>query len=293
MEKYYDVIIVGGGPAGLSAAIYSARSGAKTAVIEALFAGGVAAATPVIENYPGFTNISGFELAQKMQEQAAACGAEIIYGKAVEIKDGERKTVVLESGESLVCGALVLALGSEPRKLGVSGEDELLGAGLSYCATCDGNFFRGKTVTVAGVGNHAVSAAEYLLPIAKKVYVVSPGKAVNVTGAECIGNAKITALGGNPLESVTIACDSGEHVIKTDGLFVTLGYKPAVGLIKGLINTDGGGYIICDERMQTNVAGIFAAGDARSKSLRQIVTAASDGAIAGQFAALYARKAGK
>ena len=154
-EQIYDVVIAGGGPAGLSAAVYAARSGVRTVVLEALVTGGVAAATPTVENYPGFTGGAGFELSQIMTTQAEQAGAEIRYGKAEKIEDGEIKKITLSSGETLFAHALVLALGNEPRKLGVAGENELLGAGLSYCATCDGNFFRGKTVAVVGGGANA------------------------------------------------------------------------------------------------------------------------------------------
>lgn len=278
MENFYDVIIVGGGPAGLSAAIYAARGGASTAVIENLTVGGVMSATSVIENYPGFASVSGYELAQKMEEQAVNSGACIIYSQALKITDGEIKKVTLSDGSTFNCSAVVIAAGSSPRKLGVKGENELLGAGLSYCATCDGNFFRGKTVIVAGAGKHALSACEYLQGIVKEVITVNPYK------------TPITALIGNPLDSVETDEGGVKRVIKCDGLFVELGYEPSSLLTKGLVKTDGAGYVICDEKMQTDCKGIFAAGDIASKPLRQIVTAVSDGAIAGQFAAVYAKK---
>ncbi len=290
MEKSFDVGIVGGGPAGLSAAIYAARSGVTVAVIEALYTGGVASTTPTVENYPGFASIDGFTLAQKMHEHAQACGAQIVYAKAEKIEDGEKKRVMLSSGETLVCGALVLALGNEPRKLGVAGEAALLGAGVSYCATCDGNFFRGRRVAVAGGGTNAVSAAEYLVPLAEKVYMIHGGKIPDVEGTEKMEHTEIIALSGNPLQSLTLSCAGKTRDLGVDGLFVSLGYKPAVELVRELVRTDEYGYILCDEKMQTSKEGIFAAGDARSKPLRQIVTAASDGAIAGQFAAVYARR---
>ncbi len=293
MEKDYDVIIAGGGPAGLAAAIYAARSGARTVVLEGLAVGGVAAATPLIENYPGFESISGFELSQKMEAQAIRCGAEIKYAKIEKLSDGEFKSAELSTGEVLRAPALVLATGSEPRKLGLEGESELLGAGLSYCATCDGNFFRGKTVAVVGGGSHAASSAEYLVPIAKKVYRIYSGKLEEANGTENIENARITALFGNPLSSVTLSVNSEKRELALDGLFVALGYTPASDLAKGLVACDEHGYIICDERMQTDKNGIFAAGDAVKKPLRQIVTAVSDGAIAGQFAAVYAKRFNK
>lgn len=289
MEQY-DVIILGGGPAGLSAAIYAARSGVRTAVAEALLPGGVAAVTPYIENYPGFGKISGAELAQKMHEHAESCGAEFVYGKAVRIQNGPVKKVTLDSGEELCCSALVLALGNEPRKLGIAGEAELTGAGVSYCATCDGNFFRGKRVAVAGGGSAALAAAEYLLPLAASVLRVHSGALPDLPGTEKIENAQITRLQGNPLQAVDIKTADGARTVPVDGLFVSLGYVPAAELVRHLVQTDEAGYIVCDERMQTDQEGIFAAGDARRKPLRQIVTAAADGAVAGQYAAVYAKK---
>ena len=289
-DNVFDVLILGGGPAGLAAAVYAARSGAQTAVAESLALGGVAAATPQIENYPGFTSIAGWELGQRMFEHAESAGARFIYGKAESVQDGATKTVTLASGERLYAHALVLATGNEPRKLGIENEDSLLGAGLSYCATCDGNFFRGKTVAVAGGGSSAAAAAQYLLPLAAKVYAVHGGKLPETEGVERLENTKIVALNGMPLSSLTLQCGENTRELPVDGLFVCLGHVPSAGLVRGLVQTDDAGYIVCDERMQTSRAGIFAAGDARRKPLRQIVTAVSDGAIAGQFAAAYARK---
>lgn len=246
MEKFYDVVIIGGGPAGLSAAIYAARSGVSVAVIESLVCGGVAAQTPVIENYPGFESITGFELSQKMLMQAQACGAEIIYSKAEKITDGEKKLIPLQSGDVLSCYAVVFAIGNEPRKLGIDREDELLGAGLSYCATCDGNFFRGKKTVVAGGGSYAVSAAEYLLPIASEVTMIHSGKLPEVNGAARIENARIISLIGKPLCAVEVKTGDKTRTIETDGLFVSLGFVPANALVKGLVECDDAGYIICD-----------------------------------------------
>lgn len=290
MEKHYDVLIIGGGPAGLAAAVYAARSGATTAVVEALTAGGVAAATPMIENYPGFASISGYELAQKMAEQAAGCGAQFLYAKAEKIEDGEEKKVLLSSGETVRCTALVLALGNEPKKLGVPDEASWLGGGLSYCATCDGNFFRGKTVAVAGAGYYADEAVAYLRPLAAKLYRIHTKSIPQSEGVVCLENTRVVRFEGKPLRALQLETAGKEHELAVDGLFVELGYTPAVGLIRGLVETDSAGYVVCDEQMRTSAEGIFAAGDARSKPLRQIVTAVSDGAVAGQFAAAFARK---
>lgn len=287
-ERYYDVIIIGGGIAGLSAAIYASRSGVKVAVVEEFAFGGVAATVPEVENYLGFARISGYELCEKAEKQAKTFGAEFIYARALSVEDGKVKRVKTTAGE-LSAPALVLALGSSPRKLNIEGESALLGSGLSYCATCDGNFFRNKRVAVYGVGNHAVKAANYLLPIASEVYVLG-SHLPKIEGAITEECTRITRLLGSPLEKVEYETSEGTRSLDVDGLFVELGYEPSTGLVKGLVDTDQSGYIKCDEYMRTSREGIFAAGDARVTPLRQIVTAAADGAIAGQYASAYARK---
>ena len=287
-ERFYDVVIIGGGVAGLSAAIYSARGGAHVAVVEEFAAGGTASTVPEVENYLGFARISGYELSEKAAAQAKSFGAEFIYARALSIEDGKVKRVKTTAGE-LTASALVLALGSSPRKLGIDGEGEFLGKGLSYCATCDGNFFRGKRVAVYGAGNHAVKAANYLLPIAGKVYMLGE-RLPSVEGATAEVCTRITRLIGSPLEAVEYETPDGTRKLSLDGLFVELGHAPATDIIKGIVETDQSGYIKCDEYMRTSACGIFAAGDARVTPLRQIVTAAADGAIAGQYAAAYAKK---
>lgn len=292
MEEMYDVIIVGGGPAGLSAAVYAARSGASVAVVEQLCMGGLAATTPSIENYLGFAHISGMELAQNMQAHAERSGALFVYDSVEKIEDGERKRIVLQSGRVLYARAVVIATGSVPRRLEIENEQDYLGAGLSYCATCDGNFFRGKTVAVVGGGSYALHSAEYLAPICAKVYRIHSGALPKKEGMENIENARVVALHGMPLSSVTLSVNGAEKSLAVDGLFVCLGHKPATELVRGFVQTDANGYVLCDEKMATSRQGVFAAGDIRVKSLRQIATAVSDGAIAGQFAAVYARKKG-
>ena len=288
-ERYYDVIIIGGGIAGLSAAIYACRSGASVAVVEEYAAGGTACTVPEVENYLGFARISGYELSEKAAAQAKSFGADFIYARAQSIEDGKVKRVKTSAGE-LTAAAVVLALGSTPRKLGIEGEDGYLGRGLSYCATCDGNFFRGKKVAVYGVGSHAARAANYLLPIASEVIMLGE-RLHSVEGATAEECTRITRLLGSPLEAVEYDSPEGTRKISVDGLFVELGHMPATDIVKNLVNTDKFGYIKCDEYMCTSVSGIFAAGDARVTPLRQIVTAAADGAIAGQYAAVYAKKA--
>lgn len=288
-SKFYDVIIIGGGAAGLSAAVYAARGNATVAVIEELVVGGVITQLPMVENYPGAGKVSGYELAQSMEADARSFGTEIIYGRAVNIyDDGEIKRVLLSDGTELKSGALILATGNKPRQLNIEREDELLGRGVSYCATCDGNFFKGKKVAVVG-GKTAESAARYLLPIASKVYRIHSGSLPDMDGIENIPGTKVIALGGDPLKEITLSGDGGERKLGVDGLFVCLGYEPSLELVRGFVDTDEQGYILCDERMQTTREGVFAAGDAVRKSVRQIVTAAADGAVAGLFASVYAK----
>ncbi|MDE7395424.1 MAG: FAD-dependent oxidoreductase [Clostridiales bacterium] len=286
--KEYDVIIIGGGPAGLSAAIYASRSGVSVCVVDA-GTGGAASNTPTIENYPGAGVIDGYELVARMRADAERCGAKFLQGEAARVKNGKEKRVILRSGEELSCYALVLAFGSMPKKLGVANERDYAGAGLSYCATCDGNFFKGKTVAVVGTNAHAKSDAGYLTGIAKKVYVI--GAKEDVDGAERIDGTVVT-LCGMPLSGVTVrAADGEERELSLDGLFVSLGYEPSGRDVYGkIVETNEQGYIVCDRKMQTSEEGIFAAGDIVDKPLRQIVCAVSDGAIAGQFAATYARQ---
>ena len=286
----YEVLIIGGGPAGLSAAVYAARSGASTCVIDA-GVGGAASNTPAIENYPALGAIGGYELVARFREDAERCGASLITGEAVKIEDGGRR-VVLKSGQVLSCRALVLAFGSRPRPLGIENERSYLGAGLSYCATCDGNFFKGKTVAVVGNTAHAKRDAAYLTALAKKVFWI--GANGTAEGVEVI-DGTVTALCGMPLSGVTVQAQDGRvRELPLDGLFVAKGYEPSGrALYTPLVQTNAQGYILCNARMETSVSGIFAAGDIVDKPLRQIVTAASDGAIAGQFAAAYARQSGK
>ena len=285
MENY-EVLIIGGGPAGLSAAVYAARSGASTCVIDA-GVGGAASNTPQIENYPGAGEISGYELVARFKEDATRAGATLLAGEVVKIEDGGKK-VVLKSGQEISCRALVLAFGSRPKPLGLPGEENYLGAGLSYCATCDGNFFKGKTVAVVGNNAHAKRDAAYLTGMAEKVFLI--GAKATVEGVETI-DGRVTALKSMPLQSVTVRFDDGrEETLPLDGLFVSMGYEPSgKALYAPLVQTNAQGYIVCDAKMQTSVQGVFAAGDIVDKPLRQVVCAASDGAIAGQFAAVYAR----
>lgn len=297
--KEYDVLIIGAGPAGLTAGIYAARAGAKVAIVEKSAPGGKANLANDLENYMGTDGISGSDLMIKSFGQAEKYGAEFIFDEVTGVFPDESKAVL--KGGDVKYKSLILAVGTYDRKTGVENEKDFIGRGVSYCAVCDGNFFKGKTVVVAGGGNTAFKDALYLATIANKVYIVHRregfraekilvDRAKNNEKIEFVLNGVIGAFHGNEkLESVDVKFkDGGVKTLETDGVFVALGAEPETGFIPSEIKKDDKGYIVTDDKMQTSVKGIFAAGDVREKNLRQIVTASSDGAIAGQFAAEYA-----
>ena len=288
----YDIIVVGAGPAGLTAAIYARRAAKSVLVLEANSFGGQIINTPDIENYPAAMHISGFDFANNIYNQAVELGAEIKFEKVVSISDGKEKTVNTRKNK-YTCKALILATGSENRKLGVEGEDELVGRGISYCATCDGNFYRGKIACVVGGGNTAIEDALYLSDIAKKVYLIhrrdefrgeeaSVAKLKQRENVEFVLNSNVTRLNAEgKLESIEVTDKSGSvRTIETDGLFVAVGRIPENQNFAGVIDLDSSGYIIAGEDCRTNVPGIFVAGDNRVKNVRQLVTATADGAVA-------------
>lgn len=287
----YDVIVLGAGPAGLTAGIYSARGGLKTLVIEKTFVGGQATTTPEIVNYPGVKSTDGFSLTSTMAEQAKSFGCKILTADVTEISlTGKVKTVVA-NGVKYESKTVVLASGANARKLGVEHENELLGAGVSYCATCDGAFFKGKTVAVVGGGDTAVEDALCLNRFASKVYLIHRRDSLRANKAlsdeiarsnvEIVWNSTIEKLIGTPLSAVEIknVKDGKISTLDVNGLFVAVGRIPASDNFEE-VEKDENGYILTNEEMKTNVDGIYAVGDVRAKSLRQIVTACADGAIA-------------
>lgn len=290
----YDIIIIGAGPAGLTAAIYACRANKKVLVLEGTTYGGQIINTLDIENYPAEAKITGVELAKKMYEQVKNLGAEFEFEKVVEIIDGEIKTVKTEDGEYKT-KAIVIATGTNARKLGLENEDNLIGRGISYCATCDGAFYKEKDVAVAGGGSGALYEAEYLADIVNKVYLIHRrdefrGEEALVKNLEEKGNVEfvlssnITKINGEEkLESIEI---NSEKELEVSGLFVAIGREPKVDFIKNL-KLNENGYVDSDESCKTNIDGIFVAGDVREKTTRQIVTAVSDGAIAAQCAIKY------
>lgn len=296
MDKKYDLIILGAGPAGLTAGIYAARGGLRAVVVESKAVGGQASLTAEIENYPGFKSISGFELTSLMQAQCEGLGVEFVYDNPENVSlDGETKRVETAYSGTLSAPALIIASGAVPRTLGVERESALIGGGVSYCATCDGAFFRGKPVAVVGGGNTAVEDALYLEKFASEVYLIHRrdelragamrADRVKSGGVKIIWDSVVTELvGENRLQSVTLKnVKTGElSSLAVNGLFVAVGQRPATEWIKGLALD--GGYVVTDEDMRTELPGVFAAGDVRKKSLRQVVTATADGAIAAESA---------
>lgn len=296
----YDIIIIGAGPAGLTAAIYAGRANKKVLVLEAKTYGGQIINTPDIENYPVEEHISGFDFATKIYNQAKNLGAEIVFEKVIEIKDLGKEKEVVTNKNTYKTKTIILATGLENRKLGLSNEDELVGKGISYCATCDGAFYRKKTVAVVGGGNTALEDALYLSNLVEKVYLIhrrdefrgeetTVNKLKEKDNVEFIYNSNVTKLNANEkLESIEVT--NKEESIKTinvDGLFVAVGRIPENQNFAKVINLDESGYIVAGENCHTNVDGIFVAGDNRVKEVRQLVTATSDGAIAAIEAIKY------
>ena len=295
-----DMIIVGAGTAGLSAAIYAQRSGLKALVLEGNAYGGQIVNTPDIENYPGIAHISGFDFATNLYQQALDLGAKVQYEKVVEvIDDGKIKTVKTTKNEYQT-KALILATGLVRRHIGLSNEDRFMGKGVSYCATCDGAFFKNKVVAVNGGGNVALEDAQYLADLCEKVYVIHRRDAFRAEQAEinrilekknieCVYDSTVTKLNGNDhLESIEVRDKEGNtRQLDVAALFVAIGQIPLNEAFKNIVDLDESGYIKADELGYTNHPGIFAAGDCRVKSLRQLATAASDGANAATSAYHY------
>ena len=299
MAHIYDMIILGGGPAGYSAALYAARAGMDTLVLEKMSAGGQMALTDIIDNYPGFDEgVDGFTLGMKMQQGAERFGAKSEYGEVQSVNlTGEIKTVVTDSGE-YQSRTVVIATGANPRPLGLPEEASLVGRGLHYCAHCDGRFYKDKTVMVIGGGNSAVSDALYLSRLARKVYLVHRRDTLRATkiyheplmkadNVEFFWNRTVSdvIMGerviGATLRDVKTECT--EQVL-CDGVFVSIGRLPVTDFLGGQLPLDEHGYIIADETTKTAIHGVFAVGDVRTKALRQVVTAAADGAVAAHFA---------
>lgn len=296
----YDVVILGAGPAGLTAGIYAARGGLSVAIVENQAPGGQAALTAEIENYPGFETISGFDLTARMVAQCEGLGVVFVYDNPVNVSlQGAVKTVETAYSGTVEGRSLIIATGALPRPLGVPRESELLGGGVSYCATCDGAFFRGKPVAVVGGGNTAVEDALYLERFASEVYLIHRRDALRADAllseritkstVKILWDTVVTDLVGSPrLQSLNVKnVKTGEtSSVRVNGFFIAAGRKPASEGLNG-VALDESGYILTDDEMRTNIDGVFAAGDVRRKSLRQVVTAAADGALAAENAVKY------
>lgn len=304
--KKVDVAVLGGGPGGYTAALYCARAGFSVVVIEKMAPGGQMATTGQVDNYPGFDEgIDGFELGERMQRGAERFGAETLFADvtAVELA-GDIKRIVTTDGE-IGARAVVLSTGASPRELGLPEERELRGRGVAYCATCDGMLYKGKTVVVAGGGNSAAADALHLAKLCKKVILVHRRDALRASqvyltplkesGVEFLWNSRITGiLHGGQVTGVRVADvkTGAEREVPCDGLFVAVGRVPDTALFAGQVRLEEHGYVDADETTRTNLPGVFAVGDLRSKPLRQIVTAASDGAVASHFIEEYLMQQG-
>ena len=301
MAKKYDIVIVGAGTAGLSAAIYAVRAGKSVIVLEAITHGGQIVNTPEVENYPGIKKISGFEFANNLYEQAKSLGAEVVYEKVIGIEVNGEEKIVHTAKEDYQAKAVILATGAKNRPLGLEHEKEWIGAGISYCATCDGMFYRGKDVAVAGGGNTALEDAIFLTNYCRKVYLIHRRDAFRgeekllqtlkeKPNVEFVLNANITRLiGEDGVDGVEVE-DKNTHekrVLDVMGLFVAIGQMPENSEFINVVDLDKGGYIEAKEDCKTKTKGIFTAGDGRTKKVRQLATAASDGAIAALAACEY------
>ncbi|MGI6491857.1 MAG: thioredoxin-disulfide reductase [Pelotomaculum sp.] len=289
-----DLIIIGGGPAGLSAGIYASRFALNTLLIERRAPGGLVTSTQNIENYPGFLNVSGAELMMQMEQQARGFGLEIITVNVDKIEPSEKEVIIYTSKGAIAADTLIVATGTQPQLLNVKGEAEFTGRGVSYCATCDGAFFKDKRVIVTGGGDAAIEEAIFLTKFAKKVYIVHrrgelkateiiQQRAFNNPKIEFVWHSVIDEISGTDAVDKTLLRDvrnNAQMLLPTDGVFVYIGNSPNSDLVKDIVRLDEQGYIVTDDNMLTSQPGIYAAGDVRHKILRQVVTAVADGAVA-------------
>ncbi|MBE6038058.1 MAG: thioredoxin-disulfide reductase [Anaerofustis stercorihominis] len=302
MSNKYDICIIGAGPGGLSAALYAARSELKVLVIEKQTVGGLITTTTEVENYPGSErDATGTSITQRMYEQAEEAGSEFVYDYVSKIeKDGENFKIICDLDE-YTAKAVIISTGSEPNMAGVPGETEFRGRGVSYCATCDAGFFKGKKIAVLGGGDTAVKEAHYLSKFASELYIIHRRDTLragvynirkieadenvkvlySTVPVEIKGDMKVNALAVKDLKEDRI------YDLEVDGVFVFVGFKPNTEFLEGMLELDEGGYIITDDKMHTSAEGIFAVGDVRNTPLRQVITAAADGAVAAVYAQEY------
>ena len=306
MKTDFEIAVIGGGPAGLTAAVYAARAGHSVTILEGAACGGQMLLAHEIENYPGFTKIAGYALADQMMEQANSLGVSITYAQVDSVTKEDDHFTVLCGSKAYTASAVIVAAGAKHRTLDVPGETEFIGRGVSYCAVCDGRFFAGKDVAVVGGGNTALGDAIYLSNICNSVTLIHRrdtfrADRILVQRMEAIGNirtvmnARVTKIEGDQriqslnLVSVADNAMSQPMVLHADGVFIAVGNVPDLAMLSGIdgVQFDNGGYLVTDERCRSKVPGLFVAGDVRAKNLRQIATAVADGAIAGTEAAEY------
>lgn len=298
----YDVLILGGGPAGLSAGLYAARGAAKTAIVDISMFGGQPSNYLELENYPGFGHIGGYDLMEKFEEHADMFNIEKFPMQEIQSVDLTSEIKKIETLDSIFnAKTLIIATGAQAKKLGIKGEKELAGRGVSYCAVCDGAFYKDKTVAVVGGGNAAVEEGMYLTKFAKKVYIIHRRdvlRADKIVQERAFKNEKVEFVfdtvpleiqGAETVENIVVKnVKTGEiSNLKVDGVFPYIGFTPNADLFTGQLKQDEGGFIVTDDRMQTSIPGVYAIGDVRTTPLRQVITAAADGAIAGCFATRY------
>lgn len=297
MNRLYDMVIIGGGPAGYTAALYAARAGLDVLVVEKLYAGGQMTLTGDIDNYPGFDKgIDGVTLGMNMQQGAERFGAKTEYTEVTAVDFSDYEKCVHTTTGDFFAKTVVIATGADPRTLGLNGEEHLIGKGLHYCAHCDGGFYKNKTVVVVGGGNSAAADALYLSRLAKTVHLVHRRDRLRATKiyhdpllkSENVvfhWNTVVTEFSVNGrVDGVKLNSD---ELLNCDGVFVSIGRKPSTSFLNGAILLDENGYIVADESTRTNIEGVYAVGDVRTKALRQIVTAVADGATAVHYAEEY------
>jgi thioredoxin reductase (NADPH) len=291
----YDLVIIGAGPAGLTAGIYSARAGLKTAILERALPGGLAATTDLIENFPGFASgVSGSELTDNMKKQAQHFGVEIIGTEVVSLQKEDESIIIKTSARSFKAGAVIIATGTLPKKLSVPGEDKLMGRGISYCATCDGPLFKGKRIAVIGCGNSGLQEGKFLLNFAEHITFVEflPHITAEYIWRErfkqesradfFLNHELLNIKGKDRVEAIVIKdrASKNEQTIEVNGVFVYTGMLPKSDFVKGIVDVDSKGFIITNKEQKTSLAGVFAAGDICAGVIRQVVTACAQGAIA-------------
>ena len=298
----YDIIIIGAGPAGMTAALYAKQAGKKVLIFEKESYGGQILKANKVKNYPGFSEISGFEFANSLYNQLTKLNVEFKFEEVLKINLNKNAKEIITKKGNYLCKSVIIAAGAKSRKLNLKNEDNLIGKGVSYCTTCDGMFFKDKIVAVYGGGNSAIDGAIYLSDICKKIYLIyrrenfrvenkNIDTLKNKSNIEILFNTTITDLiGENKLEVIKLKNKENEYILNTDGLFIEIGYIPVSEICNNLVNTDSNGYIISNEECKTNIEGIFVCGDIRVKDIRQLTTACSDGTIAALNACKYLNK---